>query len=177
MPKHAKSRGGSSGLYTSSGQRVHNAAAYAGAGGRAFTSAGRAVRDPVAYSGAVEARVRQNTSSPKYLYHYTDAASASAIGRSGTIRQSVGPGDCSLGEGVYMTSKPPSKSSAHLLANNYGSSSSSSSSKSRVEAYVRVDADRVAHSGGRGKAKLGRDVFVVGGDVKLSSAGARVGRR
>ena len=26
-------------------------------------------------------------------------------------------------------------------------------------------------------SELGRDVFVVGGDVKLSSAGARMGRR
>lgn len=70
---------------------------------------------------------------------------------------------------------PPTKSFKHLLKNNYGSSSAAAASK--VEAYVRVDADRVQHSGGRGKAELGRDVFVVKGDVKLGKSGGRVGKR
>ena len=173
MPKQGK-RGGSSGLYTSSGKRVHNAAAYAKAGGRAFTSAGRTVRNPGAYAAAIDARVRQNTSSPKYLYHYTSSSAAHAISRSGTIKASKGPGDCALGQGVYMTAKPPTKSSEHLLRNNYGSSAADAS---KVEAFVRLDADCVRHSGGRGKAELGRDVFVVKGDIKLSKTAGRVGAR
>lgn len=164
----------SRGVYTASGARVHNPAAYAATGARTYTSSGRAISDPVAYSGAIEASVRQNTSSPKYLYHYTDSSSAAKIASSGKIRRSTGPGDCALGEGVYMTAKPPKSSTSSLLSNNYDGASSSYGS-SKVESYVRVDADRVNAVSGRDA--LGRDVFVVPGDVKLSRSGGHIGER
>lgn len=104
MPKGQRSspysHSGSSGVYTSSGARVNNPAAYAATGARTYTSSGKSVSNPVAYAGAIEASVRQNTSSPKYLYHYTDTSSLNKIADSGRIKGSTGPGDCALGEGV-----------------------------------------------------------------------------
>ena len=130
------------------------------------------MRNPTAYAAAIEGSVRQNTSTPKYLYHYTDNASAGRIKASGRINPSVGPGDCALGTGTYLTAKQPRSSSASLLANNYGSASGS---RDKVESFIRVDADRVGASSGR--AALGRDVWVVPGGVDLKSAGASVGSR
>ena len=171
-------RGGSpysrSGVYTASGAPVRNPAAYAATGAKTYTSSGRSISDPVAYSGAIEASVRQNSSSPKYLYHYTDRDSASAIASSGQLMASRGPGDCALGEGVYFTAKPPRSSSSALLHNNYDGGASAHTD-SKVGAYVRVEADRVNYQNGR--ADLGRDVFVVPGDVSLSQAGAKLGVR
>lgn len=163
-------------IYTSSGTRVRNAAAYAATGAPTYTKAGRGINNPVAYSNAIEARVRQNSDRPKYLYHYTNDESARKIEQSGRIRASAGPGDCALGEGVYMTAKPPRTSSSSLLQNNYDGAGSAGKAD-LVEAYVRVDADLVRHSGGRGKQELGRNVFVVPGDVDLADAGAYIGKR
>lgn len=173
MPK-GKSSYSSRGVYTAGGKRVHNPAAYAATGASSYTSAGRAISDPVAYSGAIEASVRQNTSSPKYLYHYTDSSSAAKIASSGSIHRSTGPGDCALGEGVYMTAKPPKSSTESLLSNNYDGAASSHGA-GKVGSYVRVDADRVNAVSGRDT--LGRDVFVVPGNVNLSRSGARFGER
>ena len=100
------SRSGSSGVYTSSGARVNNPAAYAATGARTYTSSGKSVANPVAYAGAIEASVRQNTSTPKYLYHYTDSSSLHKISDSGRIKSSTGPGDCALGEGVCAHGMP-----------------------------------------------------------------------
>ena len=47
--------------------------------------------------------------------------------------------------------------------------------RDRVESFVRVDADRVKYRSGRDE--LGRDVFVVPGDVNLRKAGAKLGDR
>eukprot|EP00964_Phaeocystis_antarctica_P053011 scaffold31072_cov60-Phaeocystis_antarctica.AAC.5 len=94
------SRSGSSGVYTSSAVRVYNPAAYAATGAKTYTSSGELVSNPVAYAGATEASVRQNTISPKYLYHYTDSNSLNKISDSGHIKSSAGPGDCALGPGV-----------------------------------------------------------------------------
>ena len=91
---------GGSGVYTASGARVYNPAAYAATGAKTYTSTGRPVSNPVAYAGAIEASVRQNTSAPKYLYHYTDSSSLNKISDSGRIKSSTGPGDCALGRGV-----------------------------------------------------------------------------
>ena len=171
-------RGGASysrsGVYTATGQPVRNVAAYAATGAPTYTSAGRPVSDPGAYAGAIEASMRQNTSSPKYLYHYTSSSSLDAIESSGKIKRSTGPGDCALGEGVYFTAKPPRSSTANLLSNNYDGAATSHG-RSQVESYVRVDADRVNYRSGR--SDLGRDVFVVPGDVKLSKASAYLGDR
>ena len=91
---------GGSGVYTASGARVYNPAAYAATGAKTYTSTGRPVSNPVAYAGAIEASARQNTSAPKYLYHYTDSSSLNKISDSGRIKSSTGPGDCALGRGV-----------------------------------------------------------------------------
>ena len=163
-----------SGVYTASGAPVRNVAAYAATGARTYTGSGKAISNPTAYSGAIEASVRQNTSTPKYLYHYTDTASLDNIASSGVIKRSTGPGDCALGEGVYMTAKPPRSSTASLLNNNYDGAAAHVD-RSKVDAYVRVDNDRVGAISGRDQ--LGRDVFVARGDLELSSAGASVGLR
>ena len=166
-----------SGIYTSSGTSVRNASAYASTGAPTYTKVGRGISNPVAYSNAIEARVRQNTERPKYLYHYTNDESARMIEQSGRIRASAGPGDCALGEGVYMTAKPPRTSTDSLLENNYAGAGRAGQKADRADAYVRVDADQVRHSGGRGKRELGRNVFVVPGDLDLAGAGAYIGKR
>jgi hypothetical protein len=162
----------SSRVYTQSGQSVRNVAAYAATGARTYTASGKSISNPVSYSNAVEGSCRQNSSNPKYLYHYTTDSSASAIKSSGRINASRGPGDCSLGEGVYLTGKAPKCRSDNLLSNNYGGSTSS---KSRVESYVRVDADKVGARSGQDQ--LGRNVWVVDGDLHLKNANAKVGQR
>ena len=181
MPKGSRGGGGgyrsasySTGVYTASGARVRNPAAYAATGAQTYTAAGKAISDPVAYAGAIEASVRQNTSAPKYLYHYTDPSSASAIASSGKLKRSTGRGDCALGEGVYFTAKPPKSKSSALLNNNYGGASSLHG-ESKVSAYVRIEADSVNYHNGR--RDLGRDVFVVHGDVDLRQSGAKLGQR
>ena len=172
MPRNRSSpysgRYSKSGVYTSSGIPVRNPAAYAATGARTYTEGGRPITDPVAYSGAIEASVRQNTDRPKYLYHYTDSDSAGKIANSGRLKASTGPGDCALGQGVYMTAKPPKSSTSALLSNNYDGAAQSYG-KDKVQSYVRVDADRVGAISGR--RKLGRDVFVVPGDLDLEGTG------
>ena len=159
----------STGLYTGSGARIRNAAAYAATGARSYAIAGKLIAKPVAYATAVEARIRQNTDTPKHLYHYTSGASLAQIQDSGVIRASRGPGDCALGVGVYATALPPRTNNASLVANNWGARKSASTSK--VDAYVRIDADRVDYTSGRDA--LGRNVFKVHGDVNLGLAAAQ----
>lgn len=161
------------GVYNKWGDPIWYPERYAATGAKTYTKAGGRIWDPVAYSNAVEASCRQNTSSPKYLYHYTDDSSLEAIKRSGYIKSSVGPGDCALGEGVYFTAKPPRSSTGALLENNYGSQSWAKSEK--TQGYVRVDADKVDAKSGRDQ--LGRDVRVVEGDVSLASSGSKTGHR
>lgn len=180
MPKHRGSGGSSgssryspTGLYTSSGQAIRNADAYARTGAPSFSSTGKSVSNASAYSGAVQSRMSQNTDSPKHLYHYTSASSADKIQSSGYINPSTGPADCRLGEGAYFTAKQPRSSDAGLLANNYGRSTSSRADDTR--AYVRVDTAQVQAINGR--AELGRDVWAVPGGVDLSSANAKYGTR
>lgn len=58
-----------------------------------------------------------------FAYHYTDNRGISAILRAGYIRPSLvsnGRCSCSMGEGVYLTTRPPSSSTGTLLINNYG---------------------------------------------------------
>ena len=162
-----------SGVYTASGAPVRNVEAYAATGARTYTSAGRSISNPVAYTGAIEASVRQNTDSPKHLYHYTDSSSLSSIESSGRIKQSTDTvSDCKLGKGVYLTAKPPRASSDSLLQNNYASAGHKHSDK--VEAYVRVDADKVSSRMGN---MAGRNVHVVPGDLSLQDVGAKFGYR
>jgi hypothetical protein len=128
------------------------------------------VSNPVNYSNAIEACVRQNTDSPKYLYHYTSQASADHIQESGELAASASG---HLGGGSYFTAKAPRSSTANLLHNNYRSEAEHLMSK--TQAYVRVDADKVNALSGR--AALGRDVFVVPSNVNLAEAAGRVGKR
>lgn len=74
-----------------------------------------------------------------------------------------------------MTAKPPRSSDSALLLNNYDGAASSVGS-SKVRSYVRVDADKIVGAV-NGRDRLGRDVFVVPGDVKLGSASAKLGYR
>lgn len=171
MPKG--SRGSfSSEVYTASGTRVRNPEAYARTGAPTYTRRGRPISDPVAYSGAIEASVRQNTAEPKYLFHYTSSDSLGKIRQTGHIQPSSSAGDCALGSGVYFTAKQPRASSDGLLKNNYDGAGGA---PHRVEAYVRVDADKV--NGKSGRTDLGRDVFVVPGAVNLEKANAKAGYR
>lgn len=162
----------STGVYTASGAPVRNVAAYAATGAPTFTGAGSTIRNPTAYAGAVEGAMRQTSSAPKHLYHYTDSDSLSKIASSGKINKSTGPGDCVLGEGVYLTAKTPNCSSKNLLANNYDGAVGSAT---RVEGYVRVDADKVQARSGQDE--LGRNVWVVPGNLDLGSANAKLSTR
>merc|ERR1712187_79829 len=144
----------------------------AATGAACFSSNGREVRYPLAYSSAVSSYRTQGSSNPTHLYHYTSTSSAEAIRSSGKIEASTRAGDCALGEGVYFTSKAPVCSKSSLLENNYGNACADSS---RVESYVKVDANKVNATSG--KDRLGRDVYVVKGDVDLASAGASVRKR
>ena len=164
----------SSGVYTASGKAVRNVAAYAATGAPTYSRAGKTISNPVAYSGAIEASVHQNTSQPKYLYHYTSSSSLDQIESSGKLKKSTGPGDCALGQGVYFTAKPPRSSTNSLLNNNYDGAAGAYGS-SHVESYVRVDADKVNYKSGR--SDLNRDVFVVPGNVNLNKAGGTTGHR
>ena len=116
MPKHYKGRshgGGSapysrSGVYNAYGQPVRNVESYAATGAPTYTSSGSRIRNPSAYTGAIEASYRQNTSTPKYLYHYTSNDAADAIASSGKVKASSS-GAC--GSGTYWTSKAPTAKS------------------------------------------------------------------
>eukprot|EP01059_Diplonema_ambulator_P029740 TRINITY_DN49499_c0_g1_i1.p1 TRINITY_DN49499_c0_g1~~TRINITY_DN49499_c0_g1_i1.p1 ORF type:complete len:139 (+),score=34.33 TRINITY_DN49499_c0_g1_i1:45-419(+) len=110
---------------------------------------------------------------PKYLYHYTDKASAEQIKATGVIKKSTGPGDCALGHGTYFTSKPPSTTNKGLLSNNYDGRSKG---PDKVESFVKVKADKIPGLVD-GRQKLGRDVFKAPGDVKLFDACASTGAR
>ena len=88
-------------MYTASGARVRNPAAYAATGAQTHTSTGKAISNPVVFAAAM-ASVKQKTSPPKYLYHYADLSSASALASSGMLKRCTGRGDCALGEGVYF---------------------------------------------------------------------------
>jgi len=157
-------------LYTSSGEHIRNYSAYSAAGGRAHSSSGARIHNPTAYQNAIEASVRQNTNDPKYLYHYTDSKSARDIESSGVVKASSRG---AMGKGTYLTAKPPRCSSNRLLENNYGGIHASKQSK--VDAYVRVDADRVQAQNGRNN--LGRDVWKTNGNIYLDKTGAFAGQR
>ena len=114
-------------------------------------------------------------SNPKYLYHYTDSRSIHKIASSGYLQPSQARhGDAALGTGVYFTTKPPQSSNSTLLRNNYNTDAAP---RSKVQAYVRVDADKVNYKSGH--SRLQRDVYVVpgGNGVNLSKAGATGGFR
>ena len=170
--RSSRSSGYRTGLSTASGAPIRNAAAYAATGAPCYsTSTGKYIARPAAYAAGTEANIRQSTDTPKYLYHYTSPAGLAAIRDSGVIKASRGPGDCALGAGVYATALPPRTNDAALVANNWGPQKSASTAK--VEACVRIDADRL---GGytNGRAELGgRDVFRIPGDVKLDAVDAR----
>jgi hypothetical protein len=156
-------------MYTAGGDPIHNLDAYLNAGGRAHNSAGAVIQNPRAYRNAIEASVRQNTTDPKYLYHYTTDDAAAQIDASGHIAQS----DTGMaGAGTYLTAKPPRTRTDALLHNNYASSTSRNSSY--VDQYVRVD-----HTDHLAAIHVGRDrdVWKVNGNVDLSSHNGFVATR
>ncbi len=95
----------------------------------------------------------------KYYYHYTDSKSAEKIIDSGYIKASTDCStDCSLGQGVYVTTKPPQSSTETLKQNNYdGAKDYIPDSKTQV--YFRIPADQVQAEDG--SSRLDRDVLVV----------------
>ena len=95
----------------------------------------------------------------KYYYHYTDSKSAEKIIDSGYIKASTDCStDCSLGQGVYFTTKPPQSSTETLKQNNYdGAKDYIPDSKTQV--YFRIPADQVQAEDG--SSRLDRDVLVV----------------
>ena len=116
-PKNVAKKIASSKMYTSSGEPIRDVEAYRAAGGQVYSSNGQVIHNPVAYRNTIEASVRQNTTDPKYLWHYTDTKGAKSIAESGTIKaSSTGLG----GPGTYGTAKPPRCTSNNLLNNNYG---------------------------------------------------------
>jgi len=55
------------------------------------------------------------------LYHYTNIEGRLGIANSGYIQQSGGGRDAAFGNGVYLTSIPPTASKVKIVANNWGS--------------------------------------------------------
>ena len=157
-----------SNMYTASGEPIRNLDAYMGAGSRAYNSAGQVIQNPTAYQNAIEASVRQNTTDPKYLYHYTTSDAAASIEASGCIQGSQGGW---AGSGTYLTAKPPRSSTSNLLANNYGSATARDASY--VSDYVRLNTDTLSAS----YVGDGRDVWKANGDVHLEEHGGYVAQR
>lgn len=157
----------SSKLYTSSGERIRNAAAYQAAGGRAYSSSGAKIHNTKAYTGAIEASVRQNTNDPKFFYHYTDNRSASQIAASGKIKASNAG---AVGKGTYLTTKPPRCSDGTLLANNYGGIIPSRAAQ--VQSYVKLNADKIPAK--NYTEQMGRNVWKAPGDVNLKAGQAQI---
>lgn len=155
-------------MYTASGEPIYNLDNYLAAGGQAYNSAGQMIQNPRAYRNAIEGSLRQNTTDPKYLYHYTTDTAAASIAESGSIMES--PSGLA-GAGTYLTAKPPRTRTDALLENNYGSATSRNASY--VNQYARVAADNLSatHVGSD------RDVWLVNGDVDLSSHNGFVARR
>ena len=128
----------------------------------------RRFRTHVRIETRYEASVRQNTTDPKYLYHYTTPQAASSIAESSQITgSSVGL----AGSGTYLTAKPPRTRTNDLLQNNYASTTVCDSSY--VDQYVRVEADDL------GARHVGedRDVWRVNGNVDLLSYNGFVAAR
>ena len=79
-----------------------------------------------------------------------------------------------MGRGVYLTAKPPRCASDSLLSNNYGQALPTNQSK--VESYVRVDADTITAE--NGSKEMGRNVWKASGSVDATkTTGAVVGNR
>lgn len=155
-------------MYTASGDPIHNLEAYMAAGGQPHNSSGQAIHNPTAYRNAIEASVRQNTTDPKYLYHYTTPEAADSIAESGRLEPSSGG---LAGPGMYCTAKPPRSSTANLLQNNYGSATARDASF--VQHYARIDTDTLdaEHVGDD------RNVWLVNGPVDLEQHGGYVAER
>jgi hypothetical protein len=162
------------GLHTRNGDPVRNAKAYSEAGGECFNTQGKPIARPVQYEAKVLSLKSQNSDSPKDLYHYTTAENAEKIRESGKIVGSKEPGDCALGEGVYLTSRAPNCSN-HTLNHNNWDGAGDHIPPNRTEAYVKIPAHAVNAYNGR--RDLGRDVWVKPGDLDLKECGATIGRR
>lgn len=148
-------------MYTASGESIYNLEAFLTAGGKAFNGAGERIDNPRAYCNSIEASMRQNTTEPKYLYHYTTPEAAASISASGILQASS---DGLAGPGTYWTAKPPRSSTTNLLTNNYASASARD--PSHVHSYVRMENDNgqdlaAMHVGGQ------RDVWKINGSVDL----------
>ncbi|KAJ4436534.1 hypothetical protein ANN_16565 [Periplaneta americana] len=100
------------------------------------------------------------------LYHYTSAEGCSGILSEGVIRSSKDRArDVYMGEGVYLTSLPPSTDNWKLLKNNWDGSESTLLDKlNRLDFYIEFDSTDLP-SARKDKGK--RDIWLVPHDIDL----------
>lgn len=76
------------------------------------------------------------------LYHYTDTKGKTAIEKTEKILQSKRDSrrdDAMYGDGVYLTSIPPTSTTAEILGNNYDGVTIPAHKKARTEWYFEFD--------------------------------------
>ena len=114
---------------------------------------------------------QQPDMSSNYFYHYSTSENIQKIVQSGHIRPSTcTTTDALLGQGVYLTSKPPQSSDTTLTQNNYAAGTHDP----RVESYIRIPQDQLPNAYCQ---RTGRNVCVNPGPIDLSKVNYGVGDR
>ena len=111
--------------------------------------------------------------SGNYYYHYSTHENISAMAQSGQIFPSTNTQtDALLGQGVYLTSKPPQTSDVNLSRNNYNGAAPAHDK--RLEAYIRIPKDQLPEVS---CLRNGRNVCVNPGGIDLRKVDYKTGDR
>jgi len=98
------------------------------------------------------------------LYHYTNIEGRLGIAETGCIKQSGGGHDAAYGNGVYLTSLPPSESKVKIVANNWGSKQEQQLrqvvSNGKVDFAVAITFSRFDVNLQKCENRSGRDIYI-----------------
>ncbi len=110
-----------------------------------------------------------------YLYHYTDKNGALGIVKSNRINSSKSTKtDAVFGNGVYLTSMPPTAGKKNILKNNYDDAIDSTKIElTKVKYYFRFDSTEL--SGVKKEPNTKRDVWRYPNDIDLESVSYELG--
>jgi len=111
--------------------------------------------------------------SDSYYYHYSTASNIASMLDTGRINESVSPTDTMMGNGVYLTTKPPQTGDAKLGQNNYDGAKRGDHDP-RLEAFIRIPKDQLE---GVVCQKDGRNVCVHPGSIDLADVDVLAGVR
>ena len=104
------------------------------------------------------------------LYHYTNIEGRLGIAQTGCINPSGGGRDAVFGEGVYLTSIPPTESKIKIVANNWGSQQEQQLIKvvkeGRVDFVVEIQIP--THLVTKCQTSDGRDIYLYKGTLYLN---------